>query len=65
MSKQGNWIEVQIRTEKMDVVAERGFMAYLKHRSDPNLAENSLEGWLNKVKNLIDSDEKNHNLFYE
>lgn len=56
MSKQGNWIEVQIRTEKMDVVAERGFMAYLKHRSDPNLAENSLEGWLNKVKNLIDSD---------
>lgn len=56
MSKQGNWIEIQIRTEKMDVVAERGFMAYLKHRSDPNLAENSLEGWLNKVKNLIDSD---------
>ena len=56
MSKHGNWIEVQIRTEKMDVVAERGFMAYLKHRSDPNLAENSLEGWLNKVKNLIDSD---------
>ena len=56
MSKQGNWIEVQIRTEKMDVVAERGFMAYLKHRSDPNLAENSLEGWLNKVRNLIDSD---------
>lgn len=56
MSKQGNWIETQIRTEKMEMVAERGFMAYLKYKNDPNFAENSLGNWLKKVKNLIDSD---------
>lgn len=56
MSKQGNWIETQIRTEKMDLVAEKGFMVYLKYKNDPNFAENSLAGWLDKVKKLIDSD---------
>lgn len=51
MSKQGNWIETQIRTQKMDVIAKRGVMAYLKYKND----NNSLMSWLDNVKNLTNA----------
>ena len=57
MSKQGNWIETQIRTRKMDIVAERGVMAYLKYKNDVNAAENSLKSWLDNVKDLTNSSD--------
>lgn len=57
MSKQGNWIETQIRTQKMDMVAERGVMAYLKYKNDVNAAENSLKSWLDNVIDLTNSSD--------
>lgn len=57
MSKQGNWIETQIRTQKMDIVAERGVMAYLKYKNDVNAAENSLKSWLDNVIDLTNSSD--------
>ena len=57
MSKQGNWIETQIRTQKMDLIAERGVMAYLKYMNDANYAENSLKLWIENVKDLTKSDD--------
>ncbi len=57
MSKQGNWIETQIRTQKMDIVAERGVMAYLKYKNDVNAAENSLKSWLDNVTDLTNSSD--------
>ncbi|MBQ8222692.1 MAG: bifunctional (p)ppGpp synthetase/guanosine-3',5'-bis(diphosphate) 3'-pyrophosphohydrolase [Bacteroidales bacterium] len=58
MSKQGNWIETQIRTKKMELIAERGIMAYLKYyKQDNNAAENSLKLWLDNVKDLTKSDD--------
>ncbi|MBR4156156.1 MAG: bifunctional (p)ppGpp synthetase/guanosine-3',5'-bis(diphosphate) 3'-pyrophosphohydrolase [Bacteroidales bacterium] len=51
MSQQGNWIETQIRTQKMDIIARRGVMAYLKYKND----NNSLMSWLDNVKNLTNS----------
>lgn len=56
MSKQGNWIETQIRTERMNLIAERGVMAYLKYINDTNYAENSLKLWIDNVKDLTNSD---------
>lgn len=53
MSQQGNWIETQIRTQKMDLIAKRGLMAYLKYKND----KNSLISWLDNVKNLTNSDD--------
>lgn len=53
MSQQGNWIETQIRTKKMDIIARRGLMAYLKYKDD----KNSLIAWLDNVKNLTKSDD--------
>ena len=53
MSKQGNWIETQIRTQKMDIIAERGLMAYLKYMND----NSSLKSWLDNIRDLTKSDD--------
>lgn len=57
MSKQGNWIETQIRTQRMNIIAERGVMAYLKYKNDINAAENSLKSWLDNVISLTNSSD--------
>ena len=57
MSKQGNWIETQIRTRRMNIIAERGVMAYLKYKNDVNAAENSLKSWLDNVIDLTNSSD--------
>ncbi len=57
MSKQGNWIETQIRTQRMNIIAERGVMAYLKYKNDVNAAENSLKLWLDNVIDLTNSSD--------
>ena len=57
MSKQGNWIETQIRTQRMNIIAERGVMAYLKYKNDVNAAENSLKSWLDNVISLTNSSD--------
>ena len=57
MSKQGNWIETQIRTHRMNIIAERGVMAYLKYKNDVNAAENSLKSWLDNVIDLTNSSD--------
>lgn len=57
MSKQGNWIETQIRTQRMNIIAERGVMAYLKYKNDINDAENSLKSWLDNVISLTNSSD--------
>ncbi len=57
MSKQGNWIETQIRTRRMNIIAERGVMAYLKYKNDLNAAENTLKSWLDNVIDLTNSSD--------
>ena len=57
MSKQGNWIETQIRTRRMNIIAERGVMAYLKYKNDVNAAENTLKLWLDNVIDLTNSSD--------
>ena len=55
MSKQGKWVEVQIRTDRMDDIAEMGFAAHWKYK-DKNAAydENELDKWLNSIKEILD-----------
>lgn len=55
MSKQGKWIEVQIRSDRMDDIAEVGFAAHWKYK-DKNAAydENELNRWLDSIKEILD-----------
>ena len=60
MNKQGNWIETQIRTERMDETAENGFAAYWKYRDKNSNAESGLDLWMKVVRNLVQQADENH-----
>lgn len=55
MSKQGKWIEVQIRSDRMDDIAEVGFAAHWKYKGqNAEYDENELDKWLNSIKEILD-----------
>ena len=59
MSKQGRWIEVQIRSDRMDEVAEQGFAAHWKYKEgdeDEEYTEDEVElnEWLRTIKEILD-----------
>ena len=55
MSKQGKWIEVQIRSDRMDDIAEQGFAAHWKYKEAGSAYdENELDRWLNSIKEILD-----------
>jgi guanosine-3',5'-bis(diphosphate) 3'-pyrophosphohydrolase len=55
MSKQGRWIEVQIRSDRMNEVAEQGFAAHWKYKEgDVQEDENELNNWLGTIKEILD-----------
>ena len=59
MSKQGRWIEVQIRSDRMDEVAEQGFAAHWKYKEGMEEEEYTedeaeLNEWLRTIKEILD-----------
>ena len=56
MSKQGRWIEVQIRSDQMDEVAEQGFAAHWKYKDGAEYTEDEgeLNDWLGTIKEILD-----------
>ena len=55
MSKQGRWIEVQIRSDRMDEVAEKGFAAHWKYKEGGGSEdEGELSKWLKTIKEILD-----------
>ena len=61
MSKAGFWIEVQIRSRRMDDIAEKGIAAHWAYKSDGYIAENDheVDKWLAKVQEILVSDDVN------
>lgn len=55
MSHQGKWIEVQIRSDRMDDIAEQGFAAHWKYKeANAEYDETELDKWLNSIKEILD-----------
>ena len=52
------WIEVQIRSERMHEIAERGYAAHFKYKQGDE-QESGLEDWLNKLKDVLENQESN------
>ena len=59
MGPDGNWIEVQIRSRKMDEIAERGFAAHWKYKVGNNNEESELDKWLKTIKEILENPEPN------
>ncbi len=55
MSDVGKWVEVQIRSRRMDSVAERGLAAHWKYKGGTKDAESSLDRWLRQVRELLEN----------
>jgi GTP diphosphokinase / guanosine-3',5'-bis(diphosphate) 3'-diphosphatase len=58
MAKNGQWVEVQIRTKRMDEIAEKGYAAHWKYKDSASTAESNLEKWLARVRDLL--EQNNH-----
>lgn len=54
MSHTGQWVEIQIRSKRMDEVAEKGYAAHWKYKESLHL-NNQLDNWLNRIREMIES----------
>lgn len=58
MSPTGKWVEVQIRTKRMDEIAEKGYAAHWKYKENTN-EDNKFERWLGEVRDLLENPDTN------
>ena len=59
MGLNGRWVEVQIRSERMNEIAERGFAAHWKYKGDNEQYTSELDNWLKKIREVLDNPESN------
>lgn len=57
MGPKGQWVEVQIRTQRMNEIAEKGFAAHWKYKESSN--DNGLDQWIQKVREMLSNPESN------
>lgn len=77
MSKTGQWVEVQIRTSRMDEIAEKGYAAHWKYKGNDTNVRGNIETWISRVREMLETnsgdrtaaieflDEFRNNLFAE
>jgi len=53
MGPGGRWVEVQIRSRRMDDIAERGFAAHWKYKGDTAQSESELDKWLKHIREML------------
>ncbi|MEE9350492.1 MAG: RelA/SpoT family protein [Flavobacteriaceae bacterium] len=58
MGLKGRWVEVQIRSERMNEIAEKGYAAHFKYKQG-NAKESGLETWLNLLKETLENPDNN------
>jgi len=54
MGPEGRWVEVQIRSKRMDEIAERGYAAHYKYKGD-NSPETELDKWMKQIQMLLEN----------
>ena len=58
MGPKGRWVEIQVRSERMDEIAEKGYAAHYKYKNGAT-EESGLDIWLNLLKEALESSETN------
>ncbi len=59
----GKWVEVQIRSTRMDEIAEKGLAAHFKYKGVKG--EGGLDTWLSRMREILESPEKEDNAFFD
>lgn len=63
MGPDGHWVEVQIRSSRMDEIAEKGYAAHWKYKEGSGKGginkERGIEQWLNEVRDILEDDKSN------
>jgi guanosine-3',5'-bis(diphosphate) 3'-pyrophosphohydrolase len=54
MGPEGQWVEVQIRSKRMDEIAERGYAAHWKYKGD-EVQETELDKWIKKIRQMLEN----------
>ncbi len=54
MGPEGKWVEVQIRSRRMDEIAERGYAAHWKYKGEGSL-ESELDKWIKKIRTMLEN----------
>lgn len=58
MGPKGRWVEVQIRSERMNEIAEKGYAAHYKYKQDSE-KEDNLESWINRLQEALENPDIN------
>lgn len=59
MGPKGRWVEIQVRSERMDEIAEKGYAAHYKYKQGGGNEESGLDVWLNLLKEALENSETN------
>ncbi len=59
MGPKGRWVEVQIRSERMNELAEKGYAAHYKYKHGQEKEEKGMEEWLNRLQEALENSEAN------
>jgi guanosine-3',5'-bis(diphosphate) 3'-pyrophosphohydrolase len=59
MGPEGKWVEVQIRTVRMDELAEKGYAAHWKYKDAAADKESKLENWLHRIREMLENPDPN------
>jgi len=55
MGPKGRWVEVQIRSERMNEIAEKGYAAHYKYKEGASTNDQNLENWIGKLQEVMDN----------
>ena len=53
------WVEVQIRSEKMNEIAEKGYAVHYRYKQKNEKSDNSLDAWINKLQEALENPDPN------
>ena len=65
MGPKGRWVEVQIRSERMNEIAEKGYAAHYKYKEGEKEQDENLESWIGKLQEVIENPESSAVEFVE